>query len=294
MQKRRLFKGGGRSIIEDLTPINIKRLKSVEQHPEVKNSWIKEGTIHALLHDGKRVKVTERNLKIIDDAAAGSAPVPDIEMTEVVAPPDSVERRSFIVHQWTHDSAGVAASMPKYDRDSRLPHPGAPVGHKNDQAVNGDHRRPLWNRRQNTWECRPRSDKRQPPSWRQTSPHGRAASSGDRRASSPHGQSTSPEDRRQVSSPHGQATFKLYHPRTDARHHHLTAVQRLLGIAGLTVELQLRGTARHLLTAVLRLPGIAGLHHLVTVLHLLEIAGRLTGTAGHFYLTAMLHFPGIA
>ena len=234
-------------------------------------------------------------MKIIDDAAAGSAPVPDIEMTEVVAPPDNVERRSTIVHQQTHDSAGVAASTPKYDRDSRLPHSSAPVGHKNDQAVNSDHRRPPWDRRQSTWERRPSSDKRPPPFWRQTSPQGRAASSRDRRAS----------------SPHGQATFKLYHPRTDARHHHLTAVQRLLGIAGLTVELQLRGTARHLLTAVLRLPGIAGLHHLVTVLvtavhhhtavlHHLRTVGhhltavlRLPGTARHNHVRTVLQFPGI-
>ena len=64
MQKRRFFKGSGRGIIEDLTSNNIKRLKSVQQHPEVKNSWTKEGTIHALLHDGKIVKVTEGNLKI--------------------------------------------------------------------------------------------------------------------------------------------------------------------------------------------------------------------------------------
>ena len=81
MQKRRLLKGSGRGIIEDLTPINIKRLKSAQQHPEVKNSMTKEGTIHALLHDGKIVKVTEGNLKIIDNAAAGSAPVLDIEMS---------------------------------------------------------------------------------------------------------------------------------------------------------------------------------------------------------------------
>ncbi len=206
MQKRRLLKGSGRGIVEDLTPINMKRLKSVQQHPKVKNSWTKEGTIHAVLHNGKIVKVTEGNLKIIDDAAVGSAPVLEIEMSEVLAPPDNVERRGTIVHQRTHDSAGVAASTPKYDRDSRLLHRGAPVRHKNDQAVNSDHRRPPWERRQSTWERRPRSDHRPPPSWRQTSPHGRAASSGDRRASSPHGQSTSSEDRRQASSSHGQVT----------------------------------------------------------------------------------------
>ena len=81
-------------LFEDLTPINMKRLKSVQQHLEVENSWTKEGTIHALLHNGKAVTVTERNLKIMDDAAAGSAPVLDIEMSEVLAPPDNAERRS--------------------------------------------------------------------------------------------------------------------------------------------------------------------------------------------------------
>ena len=162
------------------------------------------------------MNVIEGNLKIIDDAAAGSAPVLDIEMWEVLAPRDNVER-STRVHQRTHDSAGVAASTPKYDRDSRFPQPGTPVGHKNDQAVNSDHRRPPWDRRQSTWERRPRLDNRPPPSWRQTSPHGRAASSDDRRASSPHGRATSSWDRRaygratasgdrQASSPHGRAS----------------------------------------------------------------------------------------
>ena len=53
---------------------------------------------------------------IMDDAAAGSAPVLDIEMSEVLAPPDNVERRSTRVHRRAHDSAGVAASTPMYDR----------------------------------------------------------------------------------------------------------------------------------------------------------------------------------
>ena len=116
MQNRRLLKRSGRGIIEHLTPINMKRPKSVKQHPEVKNAWTKEGTTHALLHNGKIVKVTEGNLEIIDDAAAGSAPVLDIEMSEVLAPPDNVERRSTRVHRRAHDSAGVAASTPMYDR----------------------------------------------------------------------------------------------------------------------------------------------------------------------------------
>ena len=57
--------GSGRGIIEDLTPINMKRFMLVQQHPEVKNLRTKEGRIHALLHNGKIVKVTEGNLKIM-------------------------------------------------------------------------------------------------------------------------------------------------------------------------------------------------------------------------------------
>ena len=43
----------------------MKRFMLVQQHPEVKNLWTKEGRIHALLHNGKTVKVTEGNLKIM-------------------------------------------------------------------------------------------------------------------------------------------------------------------------------------------------------------------------------------
>ena len=39
----------------------MKRLKSVQQHAEVNNSWTKEGTIQALLQKEKIVKVTEGN-----------------------------------------------------------------------------------------------------------------------------------------------------------------------------------------------------------------------------------------
>ena len=90
----------------------MKRLKSVQQHPEVTNSLAKEGTIHALLQNRKIGRITERNLKMFDDAAAGSAPVLDKEMSEILAPSDNVER-STRVHQWTQDSPGVDASTPK-------------------------------------------------------------------------------------------------------------------------------------------------------------------------------------
>ena len=94
IQKRRLLNGNGRGIAEDLTPTNMKRLKSVQQHQELKNSWTKEGMIRALLQNGKIVKITEGNLKIIDETATGNAPVLDIEMSEVLAPPDNAERRT--------------------------------------------------------------------------------------------------------------------------------------------------------------------------------------------------------
>ena len=101
IQKRRLLKGSGRGIVEDITSTNMKRLKSVQQHPEVKNSCTKEGMIHALLQNGKIVKITEGNLKIIDEAATGNAPVLDIEMSEVLAPLANAESRTRLQQQQT-------------------------------------------------------------------------------------------------------------------------------------------------------------------------------------------------
>ena len=72
-------------------------------------------------------------------------------MSEVLAPPNDRERRSTRVHLQTHDSAGIAISTPKHDCNSRLPHPSAPMGHKNGQAVNSDHQQPPGDRRQSTW-----------------------------------------------------------------------------------------------------------------------------------------------
>ena len=73
----------------------MKWLKSVQQREEVKNSWCKEGTVQALLQKEKIVKVTDRReLKVIDEAASGSAPVLKIELSEVLAPPDKAERRT--------------------------------------------------------------------------------------------------------------------------------------------------------------------------------------------------------
>ena len=220
-------------------------------------------------------------------------------MGEVVVPPDNVERRSTTVHQQTHNSAGVAASMPKYDRDSRLPHPGAPVGYKNDQAVTSDHRSPPWDRQQSTWERWPRSHKHHlmavlhlpgtarhhhltaklHPPRTDARHHHRTAKLHPPKTDARHHHLTAKLHPPRTDARHHHRTAKLHPPKTDARHHHLTAVQRLPGISGLTAELQLPATATHLLKAVLRLPGIARFHHLVNVLHLLEIAGHLRHTA---------------
>ena len=180
-------------------------------------------------------------------------------MGEVVVPPDNVERRSTTVHQQTHNSAGVAASMPKYDRDSRLPHPGAPVGYKNDQAVTSDHRSPPWDRQQSTWERWPRSHKH----------HLMAVL--HLPGTARHHHLTAVQRLPGIAG----LTVELRLPAT-ARHLLLTAVLRLPGIAGL-----------HHLVTVLHLLEIAGHLRLTALL-------RLTGTAGHLYLTAMLRFPGIA
>ena len=81
-------------------------------------------------------------------------------MSEVLVPSDNVQRRNTKVHQRTLNSAGVAASTLEHDRNSQLPHPGTLVGHKNGQVVNSDHQRPPGDRRQSTWERRPRSGER--------------------------------------------------------------------------------------------------------------------------------------
>ena len=67
-----------------------------------------------MLQNGKIVNITEGNLKIIDEAATGNVPVLDIEMSEVLAPPDNAERRTRLQQQQTRN-AGLAASTPKQD-----------------------------------------------------------------------------------------------------------------------------------------------------------------------------------
>ena len=84
--------------------------KSMQQHPEVDQT--KDGTIHASLQNGKITK--QGNLKTIDEAATGNAPVLDIEMSEVLAPPDNAERRIRLQQQQTRN-ADQADSTPKQD-----------------------------------------------------------------------------------------------------------------------------------------------------------------------------------
>ena len=164
----------------------MKRLKSVQQHPEVKNSWTKEGMIHALLQNGKIVKITEGNLKIIDEAATGNAPVLDIEMSEVLAPLDNAERRTRLQQQQT-GNAGPAASTPKQDSIFRSTHPSVPIRRKTSQAGNSDNRRPSRNRRPSPQKRRPHAAERQPFSWdRWASPQGYTAAAGGHQAPSPY------------------------------------------------------------------------------------------------------------
>ena len=229
IQKRRLLNGNGRGIAEDLTPTNMKRLKSVQQHQELKNSWTKEGMIRALLQNGKIVKITEGNLKIIDETATGNAPVLDIEMSEVLAPPDNAERRTRLQQQQTHN-AGLAVNPPKQDSIFRSTHPSVPIRRKTSQADNSDIRRPSRNRQPSPRERRPHAAERQSFSWvRWTSPQGYTSAAGghqapshyvlaaatrdhrapgttvDRRAPSPQGRATDTVDQR-APLPQGRAT----------------------------------------------------------------------------------------
>ena len=214
IQKRGLLKWSGRGIVEDLTPANMKRLKSVQQHPEVKNSWTKEGMIHALLQNGKIVKITEGNLKIIDEAATGNAPVLDTEMSEVLAPLANAERLTRLQQQQTRN-ASLAASTPEQDSIFRSTHPSVPIRRKTSQAGNSDNRRPSRIRRPSTRERRPHAAERQPFSWdRWASPQGYTAAAGGHQASSPYVLAAATGDQRapgttvdrRAQSPQGCAT----------------------------------------------------------------------------------------
>ena len=92
-----------------------------------------------MLQYGKTVNITEGNLKIIDETATGNAPVLDIEMSEVLAPPDNAESRTRLQQQQTRN-AGLAASTPKQDSVFRSPHPSVPIRRKTSQEDNSDSR----------------------------------------------------------------------------------------------------------------------------------------------------------
>ena len=79
LSKRRLLKGSGRGIIEDLTPLNFSRVNKVKENGNVKNVWTRMGVITALLKSGRIVRVEEGNF----DVLGTDSNVPDIEMQSV-------------------------------------------------------------------------------------------------------------------------------------------------------------------------------------------------------------------
>ena len=250
----------------------------------MKNSWTKEGMIHALLQNGKIVKITEGNLKNgkivkitegnlknIDEIATGNVPVLDIEMSEVLAPPDNAERRTRLQQQQTRN-AGLAASTPQQDSVFRSPHPSVPVRRKTSQADNSDNR--SRNRGPPPRERRPHAAVRQPFSWdRWASPQGYTATAGGHRAPSPHILTAATGDQRAsgMTGDHGHMG-RL----GTTGHHHLRAVLRPLWTTG-----------HHHLWSVLRPLWTTGHHHLTAVLRPLGTAGVPLETAGHPHLTAV-------
>ena len=64
-------------------------------------------------------------MKIIDDVATSNVPVLDIEISEVLAPPDNADRRTRLQQQQTRNT-GLAVSTPKQDSVFRSPHPSVP------------------------------------------------------------------------------------------------------------------------------------------------------------------------
>ena len=222
---------------------------------------------HALLQNGKIVKITERNLKIIDETATGNVPILDIEMSEVLAPPDNAERRTRLQQQQSRN-AGLAASTPKQDSVFRSPHPSVPVRRKTSQADNSDNR--SRSRGPPPRERRPHAAVRQPFSWdRWASPQGYTATAGGHRAPSPHILTAVTGDQRAsgmtgdhrapgtTGNHRARGTTRdhwAFGTTVDRRAHHLRAVLRPLWTNG-----------HHLLTVVLWPLGTNGHHHLTAV-----------------------------
>jgi hypothetical protein len=57
VRQRRLIKGTGMTIVEDLTSLNVKTLNRVRNSDLVATSWTWNGRIFALLKSGKKVIV---------------------------------------------------------------------------------------------------------------------------------------------------------------------------------------------------------------------------------------------
>ena len=72
--KRRLLKGTKKGIIEDLTPLNMSRLFSAKNHPDVKNAWTKEGVVHVALENGRILKLRGGSLLAIEEIAGRAKP----------------------------------------------------------------------------------------------------------------------------------------------------------------------------------------------------------------------------
>ncbi|KAL8578019.1 hypothetical protein ACOMHN_048795 [Nucella lapillus] len=67
--KRRLLKGTGILIVEDLTHLNMTRLLKVKSHPNVKACWTRDGKILALRKDDRKVVVRQGNMSVLREEA---------------------------------------------------------------------------------------------------------------------------------------------------------------------------------------------------------------------------------
>lgn len=93
IQNRRLLKGTHKGIVEDLIPLNMKRLLDTKAHSNVKNCWTKEGTIYAQLYNSKIVKIVHGNLSVLGRSSTNTN-IPDIEMHPAHAQKESKKSTS--------------------------------------------------------------------------------------------------------------------------------------------------------------------------------------------------------
>ena len=99
------MKGTGTVIVEDLTPLNLACRHAAFKHPKVTNTWTKEGVLHAMLHNGKVVKLRGGNQAAIDEAAQDQATVPDIDVSAVTGSQDNGRCKLGRVHPTAHSSS---------------------------------------------------------------------------------------------------------------------------------------------------------------------------------------------